>query len=62
VISLALVNELTSMIGNQVVSTMFDIKTSIHMAIFVPHPDWDEDPGLRVHYVICFSQAVKEII
>jgi hypothetical protein len=34
------------MIGNQVVSTMFDIKSSIHMARFIPHRDWDEDPGL----------------
>jgi hypothetical protein len=47
---------------NQVVSTMFDIKTSIHMDIFVPHWDWDEDPGLSVHSIIFFSQAVKEII
>jgi hypothetical protein len=50
------------MTGNQVVSTMFDMKTSIHMDIFVPHQDWDEDPGLRIHSVICFSQAMKEVI
>jgi hypothetical protein len=50
------------MIGNQVVSTMFDIKSSIHMARFVPHRDWDEDPGLSIHSVIFFSQAAKEII
>jgi hypothetical protein len=62
VISLTLVNGFTSMTGNQVVSTMFDIKTSIHMARFVPHQDWDEDPGLSIHSVIFFSQAAKEII
>jgi hypothetical protein len=39
------------MTGNQVVSTMFDIKTSIHMARFVQHQDWDEDPGLSIHSV-----------
>ena len=50
------------MTSNQVVSTMFDIKTSIHMARFIPHWDWDEDPGLRIHSVMCFSQAAKEII
>jgi hypothetical protein len=47
------------MTGNQVVSTMFDIKTLIHMARFVLHRDWDEDPGLRFHFVICFTQAAK---
>jgi hypothetical protein len=47
------------MTDNQVVSTMFDNKTSIHMARFVPHRDWDEDPGLSVRYVTCFSQATK---
>jgi hypothetical protein len=36
------------MTDNQVVSTMFNIKTSIHMARFVPHRDWDEDPGLSI--------------
>jgi hypothetical protein len=33
------------MTGNQVVSTMFDINTSIHMDRFIPFWDWDEDPG-----------------
>jgi hypothetical protein len=50
------------MIGNQVVSTMFNIKTSIHMDRFVPHGDWDEDPGMRFHSVIYFAQVAKEII
>jgi hypothetical protein len=40
------------MTGNQVVSTMFDIKTSIHMARFIPHQDGDEDPGLSVQFDI----------
>jgi hypothetical protein len=62
VISLALVKWFTSMTGNQVVSTMFDIKSSIHMARFVPHRDRDEDPGLGIHSVMCFSQAAMEII
>ena len=30
--------------GNQVVSTMFDIKTSIHTDIIVLFGDWNEDP------------------
>ena len=50
------------MTSNQVVSTMFDIKTSIHMARFVQNQDWDEDPGLIFHYVNFFAQAAKEII
>jgi hypothetical protein len=50
------------MTGNQVVSTMFDIKSSIHMARLVVYWDWDEDPGLGTHYVMCFSQAAMEII
>jgi hypothetical protein len=33
------------MTGHQVVSTMFDINTSIHMARIVPFWDRDEDPG-----------------
>jgi hypothetical protein len=31
------------MTSNQVVSTMFDISTSIHMARTVPYWDWDKD-------------------
>jgi hypothetical protein len=48
------------MTGNQVVSTMFDIKSSIHMDRFILHQDWDEDPGLSIHSVIYFSQVAKE--
>jgi hypothetical protein len=50
------------MTSNQVVYTMFDIKTYIPMARFAPYRDWDEDPRLSIHYVICFRQAAKEII
>ena len=50
------------MIDNQVVPTMFDIKTYIHMARFVPHRDWDEDSRLRIHSDIWFTQAMKEVI
>ena len=32
------------MTGDQVVSTMFDDKTSIHMARIVSFGDWNEDP------------------
>jgi hypothetical protein len=39
------------MTSNQVVSTMFDIKTSIHMARFIQHRDWDEDPRLSIHSI-----------
>ena len=34
------------MTGNQVVSTMFDIKTFIHMVTIVSVGDWNEEPGL----------------
>ena len=34
------------MIGNQVVSTMFDVKTFIHMVRIISVKDWNEDPGL----------------
>ena len=44
------------------VSTMFDIKTFIHMARFVPFRDRDKDPGLDAHSVMCFAQAAMEII
>jgi hypothetical protein len=39
------------MTSNQVVSTMFNIKTYIPMARFIQHRDWDEDPGLSIHPV-----------
>ena len=32
------------MTSNQVVSTMFDVKTSIHMVRIISFGDWDEDP------------------
>ena len=47
------------MTDNQVVYTMFNIKTSIHMARFIPHQDWDEDLGLSIHSDICFAQDTK---
>ena len=47
------------MTDNQVVYTMFDIKTSIHMDRFVPHRDWEEDPRLIVHSDIYFTQDAK---
>ena len=34
------------MTGNQVVSSMFDIKTFIHMVRIVYVGDWNEDPRL----------------
>jgi hypothetical protein len=37
------------MTGNQVVSTMFDIKSSIHMDRIILFWDQDEDPGLSTH-------------
>jgi hypothetical protein len=40
------------MIDNQVVSTMFDVKTFIHMDRFIPHRDRDEDPRLGIHSII----------
>ena len=33
------------MIGNQVVSTMFDFDTCNHMDIFIIQDDGNEDPG-----------------
>ena len=32
------------MTSNQVVSSMFDVKTSIHMVRIVSVGDWNEDP------------------
>ena len=45
--SLSCLLMVSSLTGNQVVSIMFDTKTSIHIAIFVHWIDWDrgEDPG-----------------
>jgi hypothetical protein len=42
------------MISNQVVSTMFDINTSIHMARIVPFWDRDEDPGNPLGTHLCY--------
>jgi hypothetical protein len=50
------------MTGNQVVSTMFYMSTSIHMARFVPFQDQDKDPGLGTYSIIFFSQDALEII
>jgi hypothetical protein len=50
------------MIGNQVVSTMFNIGTCIHMDRIIPVRDQDEDPGLGTHFVMCFAQVALEII
>jgi hypothetical protein len=40
---------------------MFDMKTSIHMVRFILHWDWDEDPGLRIHYDILFSRLPRKL-
>jgi hypothetical protein len=50
------------MTSNQVVSTMFEINSSIHMAIIVPFRDHDEDPRLGDPSIMCFSQVAMEII
>jgi hypothetical protein len=50
------------MTNNQVVSTMFDIKSFIRMARFILIWDRDKDPGLGAHSVMCFSQAAMDII
>jgi hypothetical protein len=50
------------MIANQVVSTMFDIKSSIHMARIIPFQYLDEDPGLGTQSVMCFTQVAMDII
>jgi hypothetical protein len=47
---------------NQLVSTMLDIKSFVHMARFIPFKDQDEDPGMGIHYVMLFTQATMEII
>jgi hypothetical protein len=50
------------MTGNQAVSAMFSIKSSIHMGIIVLLEDRDEDHGLSIHLHIHFTQVVMEII
>ena len=49
------------MTGNQVVSTMFDVKTSIHMDRIVSVGDWNENPErLGFIYIISYPQVVRE--
>jgi hypothetical protein len=48
--------------GNQVDSTMFNIKSFIHMDILVLFRNKDEDPRLRTHSVMFFSHAAMNII
>ena len=49
------------MTGNQVVSTMFDIKTFIHMVRIVSVGDWNEDPEyLGFICIISYPQVVLE--
>jgi hypothetical protein len=50
------------MIRNQVISTMFDIKSSIHMDRIILFQDRDEEPGLGTHFVMFFNQAAMDII
>jgi hypothetical protein len=50
------------MTDNQVVYTMFDIKSSINMVIIILFQDRDEDPRLGTHFVMCFTQDAMEII
>ena len=44
------------MTGNKVVSTMFDVNTSICMARIVSVGDWNEDPEL-LGFIIIFAYA-----
>ena len=49
------------MTGNQVVSTMFDIKTSIHMVRLVSVGYWNEDPErLGFISIIAYPHVVME--
>ena len=50
------------MTDNQVVSTMFNIKSSIHMDRIIQFRDWDEDPGLGTHFVMCFSLLINGLL
>jgi hypothetical protein len=50
--------------GNQVVSTMFNNMTSIHMVRFIAVWERDEDPGYlssTYHCYICLSQDAMEV-
>ena len=44
------------MTGNQVVSAMFDVKTSIHMVRIISIRDWNEDPKW-LGFIIMFTYA-----
>ena len=49
------------MTGNQVVSTMFDVKTFIHMARIILVGDWNEDPEqLGFINIISYPQVAME--
>ena len=49
------------MIGNQVVSTMFDINTSIRMVRIISFGDWNEDPEwLGFICIITYPYAAVE--
>ena len=46
------------MTRNQVVSTMFDVKTSIHMVRIISVGDWNEDPKwLGFLIIVSYTQA-----
>ena len=49
------------MTGNQVVSTMFDVMTSIHMARIILVWDWNEDPK-RLGFIcmVAYPQVATE--
>ena len=49
------------MTGNQVVSAMFDVKTSIHMVRIISLRDWNEDPEqLGLINIIAYPQVAME--
>ena len=49
------------MTGNQVVSAMFDVKTSIHMVRIISVGDWNEDPEwLGLAIMVSYTQVVFE--
>ena len=49
------------MTGNQVASTMFEIKKSIHMARIISVGDWNEDPEkLGFISIIAYPQVAME--
>ena len=46
------------MTSNQVVSAMFDVKTSIHMVRIVSVGDWNEGPEWLGFIIIAYDQVV----